>query len=128
MKKQIELNIGLASNTGPCAPHLILADLRYRGFTVTASRVALGQWEGKSEATLVIESGYVLPLEYGESKTCIRAALGEIARRHHQDCIAIQWPDGTGELIPPVSEFDPAYFHGVEKTLNAAHNFGTSFL
>lgn len=126
MKTQLQINIGLNSGTGPCAPHLLLADLRHRGFIVSASRIALGEWEGKPEATLVVACSYVLPLEYAESRLCIRAALTEIARHHHQECVAITWPDGSGELIPPVAEFDAGFFHAVTET--RVSTFGTSLL
>lgn len=113
---QITLNIGLSSGTGPCAPHLILADLRHNGFIVTQSRIAQGVWEGKPEATLVLVASYVFPLTFKESRLCICAALVEIAKRHSQKCIAVQWPDGTGDLVPAQAyAFDPQYFHVMEE-------------
>lgn len=121
-QNQITLNIGLSSGTGPCAPHLILADLRHNGFIITQSRIVQGVWEGKPEACLVLVASYVFPLQFKESKLCICAALVEIAKRHAQDCIAIEWPDGTGDLVPAQKyAFDAAFFHRIEEKKVCPH-------
>lgn len=124
----IQLNIGLASNVGPCQPHLILADLASHGFRIHASRIVAGVWNDAPEYCLAIVASYVLPLQYKESRLCIGHALVEIAKRHHQDCIACQWPDGSGDLFPVQAfSFNPDYFHRIESA-ERANNFGTSFL
>lgn len=111
----IQLNIGLNSGTGPCQPHLVLADLVHHGFRVHQSRIVQGIWEGQPEACLVIVASYVLPLVYRESRLCIGHALCEIAKRHAQDCIAVEWSDGTGDLFPVQAfAFDPKQFHRIE--------------
>lgn len=114
MKNTIQLNIGLRTNDGGTltVPEIAHA-LRRHGLVLTATRIVTGQWEGKEEQTLAVEAIPALPVCHHECRLAIVSAIGKLARELRQTCIALQWPDGGGELCPPVSgqAFDLAYFH-----------------
>jgi hypothetical protein len=113
MKNALELNIGLDSaRLGHIPAETAQGLITLHGFRVHASRVVTGEWEGKPESTLVL---LVSPPCEAASPSCramIRAKLQGAARQLGQDCIAVRWPEGTGELVPPCAyAFNPALFH-----------------
>ena len=116
MKNTLQINIGLttASNTS-VGIHLLLQDLRAAGLYVINSRIALGCWQGVPECTLVAECLFAVPLCHPEAKCAVRASLARVAARHDQTCVAILWPDSTGELVPDVGAFDPLFFHPADR-------------
>ena len=122
MKNTIQLNIGTATLDGQTLtiPEISTA-LRRHGLVLTASRIVTGQWEGKEETTLAVECLPALPICHAECRLAIVSAIGKLARELRQTCIAIAWPDGSGELCPPVSgqSFDPLFFHPADRVTYA---------
>lgn len=114
MKNTLQINVGLTtSNNNPVGIHLLLQDLRAAGLYTVNSRIALGYWQGAPECTLAAECLFAIPLCHPESKIAVRASLARIAAQHDQTCIAVLWPDSTGELVPDVGSFDPNQFRPV---------------
>ena len=115
MKNTIQLNIGLNTPDGTVSVPAVATALRRHGLILTASRIATGQWEGKEETTLAVECLPALPVCHHECRLAITSAIGKLARELRQHCIALAWPDGGGELCPPVSgrSFDPEFFHPI---------------
>lgn len=118
MKNTIQLNIGIATLDGGTLtiPEIATA-LRRHGLVLTASRIVTGQWEGKEETTLACEAIPALPVCHHECRLAILSAVGELSRELRQTCIALAWPEGGGELCPPVSgqSFDPIFFHPADR-------------
>lgn len=114
MKNSIQLNIGTATLDGQTLtiPE-IATSLRRAGLVLTSARIVTGQWEGKEEQTIACECIPALPICHAECRLAIASAIGKLARELRQTCIALAWPDGSGELCPPVSGqvFDPSRFH-----------------
>lgn len=108
----IKLNIGLATQSGPAltVPEVIKA-LASKGLLVIQSRLALGEWQGIEEKTLAVECISPLPLCHHECRLAIACTVQHLAGELRQACIALQWPDGSGVLLPEVAPFDPAFFH-----------------
>ena len=112
MKNSIAINIGLArkdgqENTVPT----VAASLRHHGLILTHARIVRGEWQGKPECTLAVEALCALPLCHEECRLAVKVSVQRLAAELSQDCIAVQWPEGHGELIPPVAEFDATCFH-----------------
>lgn len=118
MKNSIQLNIGTATVDGQtlAIPEIATA-LRRHGLVLTLARVVTGQWEGKEETTLAVECLPALPVCHHECRLAITSAIGKLSKELRQTCIALAWPDGSGELCPPVSgqTFDPLFFHPADK-------------
>lgn len=114
MKNTIQFNIGLARNDGKenTVP-TVASSLRQHGFILTASRIVAGTWQGKPETTLAFEALAALPLCHAECVLAVGASIKRLALDLGQTCIAVQWPDGRGELVPNVGKFDPKQFHAV---------------
>ena len=119
MKNSIQLNVGLTtSNNNPVEIHRLLQDLRAAGLYAANSRIALGYWRGQPECTLVAECLFAIPLCHPEARLAIRVSLARIAEQHGQTCVAVLWPDSTGELVPNVGEFDTNQFRPVHAPEN----------
>ena len=114
MKNSIQLNIGTQTNDGGeiTIPE-VATSLRRQGLVIVAARIVTGQWEGKEEQTLTCECIPALPICHAGCRLAIASAIGKLARELRQTCIALAWPDGSGELCPPQSgmDFNPAWFH-----------------
>lgn len=114
MKNTFQINIGLnTSNNNPVEIHRLLQDLRAAGLHNINSRIALGYWQGQPECTLVAECLFAIPLCHPEARLAIRVSIARIAEQHGQECIALLWPEGHGELVPSVGDFDPNQFRPV---------------
>lgn len=113
MKNTITLNIGLNTPTGTLTVPEVATALRRHGLILTASRLAVGRWEGKEEQTLAVECLPALPLCHNECRAAVAIGIGKLARELGQACVALQWPEGHGELHPNVGKFDPAEFKQV---------------
>lgn len=113
MKNTITLNIGLNTPTGTLTVPEVATALRRHGLILTASRLAVGRWEGKEEQTLAVECLPALPLCHNECRAAVTVGIAKLARELRQTCIAVQWPEGHGELCPNVGKFDPAEFKQV---------------
>jgi hypothetical protein len=106
MKKHIVINIGLETIQGtPVEIHHAIDEIARAGIAILASGVVAGEWEGKTEQTLVV-CGQVFdsPLLHGR--------LFAVASALSQHCIAV-WSNGWGELIGPETnfKFDSELFH-----------------
>lgn len=114
MKNTFQLNIGLTTaNNNPVVIHRLLQDLRAAGLYTVNSRIVLGYWQGEPECTLAAECLFAIPLCHPEAKLAIRVSLARFAESHGQTCLAVLWPDSTGELIPDVGAFDDNQFRPV---------------
>lgn len=121
MKNSLLLNIGLArnderENTAESIGHA----LRDRGLILTASRIVTGEWQGRPETTLACEVLPALPLCHVSCRQAVGIQIGRLAEDLGQDCIALQWPEGNGELVPEIDgeRFDPLFFHPVFPNLS----------
>lgn len=116
MKNTFQINIGTRTNDGGkiTIPEIATA-LRRHGLVLTACRIVTGIWEGVPEETLACECLPALPVCHAECRLAIATAIGKLARELRQTCIAVRWPEGHGELCPPVSglDFSNEYFQGV---------------
>ena len=120
MKNTLQINIGTATVDGQTLTiQEIASALRRHGLVLTASRIVTGQWEGKEETTLAVECLPALPICHAECRLAIVSAIGKLARELRQTCIAIAWPDSTGELVPDVGAFDPLFFHPADRVTYA---------
>ena len=114
MKNKIELNIGLSGMDGRTVhPERVAWVLKECGFIITASRLCSGTWEGKPEQALALECLVALPLCHHECRLAVAVALRRVAENLMQSCVAVKWPWGVNELIPPVAAFDPQYWQPV---------------
>lgn len=113
MKNTITLNIGLNTPTGTLTVPEVATALRRHGLILTASRLAVGKWEGKEETTLAVECLPALPICHLACRAAIAVGIAKLARELRQTCIALQWPEGHGELCPNVDKFDPSEFKQV---------------
>ena len=113
MKNTIQLNIGLNTPTGTLTVPEVATALRRHGLILTSARIVTGQWEGKEETTLTCEAIPALPLCHNECRAAVAVGIAKLAAELRQTCIAVQWPEGHGELCPPVSgqSFNPDFFH-----------------
>lgn len=98
-----KLNVGMERNDGKGAltPHDVLAELRTQGFKVKkyVYLFARGNQEDTLAATIAwSDEGW------RAGKWDVRVAIYKAAFELHQDCIAVKWEDGTGELIGPKAE------------------------
>jgi hypothetical protein len=101
MKTLLQINIGLATTTGDLSPVTVLSTLASLGFRVFRHRVA----QSATESTVC---ALALPPEGWHD------ALYVASVELRQDCIAAQFPDGSGLLVGPGTriwgEYNPAYF------------------
>lgn len=113
----ITLNIGLNKNNGGTlsVPEVCHA-LRGAGLLLINSRLDCGEWEGIKEETLVAVCLSPLPPWCNECRLALAATIERLAATLCQSCIACQWPDGTGSLLPAVAPFDPAFFKTFENS------------
>lgn len=117
MKNTLALNIGLSRNDGrENSAESIGHALRDRGFIVTASRIVDSEWQGKPETTLACDVLPALPLCHVSCRQAVKIQVERLAEELGQDCIATVWPEGHGELVPAIGEFDPSLFHPVITT------------
>jgi hypothetical protein len=112
MKNSIQLNIGTKTVDGNVLtiPEISTA-FRRQGLILTASRIVTGEWQGVEETTLAVECLPALPICHAECRLAIAVGIGKLAAELRQECIALQWPNGSGELCPNVGPFKPQYFH-----------------
>lgn len=105
---QYTINIGLARNDG--LPDNSLKDTIYQcwknGLNIRfwkEARVFYGRWKGTEKTLVAVITGEPCP-----------AVLSALCVILHQDCIAVKYVDGTGELIGPNADkwgkFNPEYF------------------
>ena len=113
MKNTLELNVGLDSaRLGHIPAETAQGLLALLGFTVHASREVVGEWEGKPESTLALLVSPPCECAAPSCREMIRAKIQAASRQLGQECIAIRWPEGQGELVPPCAyAFNPELFH-----------------
>lgn len=103
MKTLLLVNVGLAvsGQALPLHPSTVLSLLAESGFRVLSHRVA----QSATEPTLI---ALVLPPEDWHDSLYI------LSCHTRQDCIAVQFPDGSGLLVGPGTRiwgtFDPVLF------------------
>lgn len=105
------LNIGLyVAETGKIInPIQAIAALNVAGLTVTDGYLAVAHHEHGEEQTLVVQIGSEIT-----RRETLLDTLYIISGLLLQDCIAVQFPDGTGELVGPKAQewgsFNDKYF------------------
>jgi hypothetical protein len=108
MNTPLIFNIGLTTNKGAdLPPHTALNAIQRAGFSISASRIALGVWLGDVEPCLVAVCHWHGP------EPLWPARVHGIAIECAQDCIAVDC-GGAGQLIGPDAKgqtFDRALFH-----------------
>lgn len=101
MKTLISINVGLATTTGDLSPVTVLSTLASAGFLLLRHRVAQSASESTVCALFLAPEGW-------------HDALYVASVDLRQDCIACQFPDGSGWLVGPGTriwgEFNPDYF------------------
>lgn len=105
-----QVNIGLhIEETGrDINPIQAISALNVSGITIHDGYIATAQHERGEEQTLVLLIGFE-----GNQET-LSETLYIVSGLLQQDCIAIQWQDGTGTLVGPKAaewgSFDSKYF------------------
>jgi hypothetical protein len=111
---QALLNVSLDEQVSP-APiqrryDLVMAAMR-RCFHNVVGEIAHVSYAGPDGDTQ--EACAVLTIEYNASRSVMYDGIHSLARSLGQDCIAIVWPDGSGECIGPRADrwpFDHKFF------------------
>jgi ABC-type uncharacterized transport system YnjBCD permease subunit len=118
MKNSIQMNIGLTRQDGrENSTETVALALKHAGFILTACRIVTSEWQGTPERTLACEVLVSLPLCHAECRLAIGATVKRLATDLCQSCIAVKWPEGHGDLIPPVAPFDGQYWKPVFPSL-----------
>jgi hypothetical protein len=114
MKNSILINVSTARADGrENSVESISLALRGKGFRILSSRIVRGEWEGKPEISLALELLAALPLCHLECLLATRIAIQRLSEELGQDCIAVEWPNGHGELVPEQRgvKFQEEFFH-----------------